>query len=1409
MEIQERVCGMNRKVTWKMIWICLLVSALTGGAYPPSVMADTGTAEVTPPSFLDKLSHVHPRLLATADDFAAIRQKIDSDPLAAQWYGKLKNNADKILGQPASRYELPDGVRLLSISRTVLDRVYTLAMVYKMSGDARYLDRAWVELKAAADFPDWHPPHYLDTAEMTHAFAIGYDWLYNDWTGDQRTILRNAIVEKGLNTALPTYRGQKIGPSNQWFWLTTTNNWNVVVNGGISLGALAVGDEVPDLAEEILESAYKSIQSGLSEFEADGSYAEGIGYWDYATRYATAYFAGLKTAVGTDFGLSRSNGFPETGTFPIYMTGPKYAFNFGDAGSGMLRPPQLFWMANEFGNPLYALYEKQNAGTRAEDLLWYQPGSANAESAPLDKFFPSNNVALFHSDWSDPNALFAGMKGGDNRANHNDLDLGTFVLDALGERWAEDLGAEDYNLPGYFSTGPTGERWKYYRTRAEGQNTLVINPSALPDQDPTAQAQIVRFESNDQDAFVVADLTAAYAGQANKVTRGIRLLDQRRQVLVQDEIEAKAPSDIWWFMHTRADIRVSDDGKTAILQLGTKRLQAQLLSPDPARFAVMDAKPLWSSPQPEGINPNNGIRKLAIEVDGAAATRISVLLSPLTEDQTLLQNLPAVQPIADWKLNQGPFAGLRDLQINGKPVAGFSPRKYSYYVYPREESGIPEVVASADEGTVVRITQAEGVQGTAFVDTWFANDPSKITRYVIHFLPGSITVPRDPDGMPVVSATASADDGNVPANTIDNSLATRWSAEGEQWIRYDLGQTSRVGAVTIAWYNGGTRKAFFDIQISEDGVNWNTVYSGQSSGKTADPELYPIGDRTARYVRILGHGNSSNHFNSITETDLFATVEDGQKFIDSFAKLDSLLVTASTNAINLGKTAELTVKGQWTNGTITDIEPSRIRFVSSDDKVLQVSASGTVTAVSEGSAVVSAIVNEHHEIKYGSLRLRAVEPNVRNVTAAADTYVYDGAPKQNYGGSTTLLVKDSSQGYQRETYMRFDLTGQIPDGSVIESATLYLNGAVKDSNGTEVDTKIFASDDSWKENEVTWENKPVRGQELAGMHFDSSFRWQTADLTEFVRQKAAVNGVVSLDIAQDLNRRGLALNIKSREDANKPYLKLKFRDTTPPVTSAELTGTKFGDWYTRAVGVSLSAADEESSVAETVYSLDKGASWTAYTAPFEVMDEGRHILQFRSSDTAGNTESVREVQFGIDLSAPAFLLYANGTVVSDVYSVKDNIPVTLSVTASDPYSGVEKTIVSVDGAVYSPDSVLDFAGKTGVHAVHVSVSDRAGHTAEGDFSVNVSTDIPALRALLERYAAQGEITGALEAQLRNELDQAEHQLGKGGPVQAAHQLEMWLEHMERPPASSELTDRAAMVLEADARELIRQWLSRS
>ncbi|MBE8524813.1 discoidin domain-containing protein [Amycolatopsis sp. H6(2020)] len=124
--------------------------------------------------------------------------------------------------------------------------------------------------------------------------------------------------------------------------------------------------------------------------------------------------------------------------------------------------------------------------------------------------------------------------------------------------------------------------------------------------------------------------------------------------------------------------------------------------------------------------------------------------------------------------------------------------------------------------------------------------------------------------LPVVAATAGSDDGNGPSNAIDGDLSTRWSAAGDGvWIRFDLGLVTTVGLVSVAWYDGNSRRATFDVQLSQDGSAWSTALSrATSSGTTRGFEAYGFTGDQARYVRVVGHGNSSSDsakWTSITE----------------------------------------------------------------------------------------------------------------------------------------------------------------------------------------------------------------------------------------------------------------------------------------------------------------------------------------------------------------------------------------------------------------------------------------------------------------------------------------------------------------------------------------------------------------
>jgi uncharacterized repeat protein (TIGR02543 family) len=123
---------------------------------------------------------------------------------------------------------------------------------------------------------------------------------------------------------------------------------------------------------------------------------------------------------------------------------------------------------------------------------------------------------------------------------------------------------------------------------------------------------------------------------------------------------------------------------------------------------------------------------------------------------------------------------------------------------------------------------------------------------------------------PILAVSASTfENPNVPANTLDNNLGTRWSAEGDQWISYELEEVDTISYVAFSVHHGDQVRLSFEIEVSPDQETWTQVYGGIASGTTLQPEIYDFKDIPGRYVRIYAHGNTANNWNSLTTVAIY------------------------------------------------------------------------------------------------------------------------------------------------------------------------------------------------------------------------------------------------------------------------------------------------------------------------------------------------------------------------------------------------------------------------------------------------------------------------------------------------------------------------------------------------------------
>ena len=628
----------------------------------------------------------HPRLLLTPARAAALLDTISTDSQAAAYFAAVRAQADSVLLlPPVSRP--PDGGPVLFAARDALVRTYVLGAMWRLTRNATYAARGLAELLCyTTQWSNWQPQaNALVMGELSHAAAIGLDWLADYASAAERGAIVAGLVARGVEPFAAAYAQ---GDAGDW-WVCLSSNWCSVTNSGAGLAALALLDEpgAPPYVPALLANATANAQCSAaappalgtgSGLAPDGAWWEGPMYSGYVLRY----FIPFATALGAVTGDASLLHLPGLAAAPLFQVASMDAqwryFNWADCVETQETLAMLLSLAEQGGNPgaAFALRARLDASPLPllnltacsscsmeyiNALLFYSAAGSAAErdALPLDLAYPMKNVALFRSSWADT-GTFVGFRTGANCSwYHNDLDAGSFVYSWGGVRWVSDLGSDNYGLPGYFGGG----RYQWYRKNSRGHSTLQFNGSVhdgafcaggnlsrapatwmaafsssapssrafpAPAAHPLAPCPLLPTQ---QAVCATADLSGAFALQGvAAATRTLSLDAAHRSVLtVADRwtlAASGAPASATAALQTFATAALDADGLGVVLRNGTQAVHVRVgaASPCAASATRWELTAVRLAPPQD---PSEGLTRIDVTVDPRLCSGLDIMLSPL------------------------------------------------------------------------------------------------------------------------------------------------------------------------------------------------------------------------------------------------------------------------------------------------------------------------------------------------------------------------------------------------------------------------------------------------------------------------------------------------------------------------------------------------------------------------------------------------------------------------------------------------------------------------------------------------------------------------------------------------------------------------------------------------------------
>ncbi|KAJ5145172.1 hypothetical protein N7448_002564 [Penicillium atrosanguineum] len=582
----------------------------------------------------------HPRLMFTEERVNAVNSMRESDTLYDNILTSLQSTADAAVATPLSL------TSATSWSSTIRMNVGAVAGTYRLTSNETYSTWVAESILLLSGLPDWDPSNFLNTADIVMTISIGYDWVYETLSTDQRTMIEQAIISKAFTPALNSSINS---------WSEHTNNWAQVTNGCLIIATLAIGDTNSAIADEILDFTFPKLNVSLEQYGPDGGWIEGYSYGTYAGIFLGLTMGSLESALGNDLGISNLPGMSNLGAWLTHGFGQTGGFSWADGAWTFSNANSLWsvgYWAQKLSRPewLQGMLSRFDTGEAAtfQAFVFYNSSlmTPNVLSTmPRYEQFEGVAGMTYRTSWEDSSGWFFGFMGGFNGRSHGHLDAGSFVIDYNGYRWAELLGSDSYSLTNYFVGS---RRWTYYRCRTEGANSLSISNTkqtalSFANQIPSANNSLRWVGSfDDSSRFGVANLTEAYSNVTNTVFRGVAFLNNS-QLLIRDEILAPKAVDIATSWHTVATVSISSDKRSAMLTQSDTVMKLTIMSPSDAYLELEDTNPCNAYSSCSEAE-NSGIYNLAVRL-GSLTTEANIT-TILTENGSKIISFDL--PLNEW-----------------------------------------------------------------------------------------------------------------------------------------------------------------------------------------------------------------------------------------------------------------------------------------------------------------------------------------------------------------------------------------------------------------------------------------------------------------------------------------------------------------------------------------------------------------------------------------------------------------------------------------------------------------------------------------------------------------------------------------------------------------------------------------